>query len=268
MLEIINAAIERGRIRHALFDFDGTISLLREGWQQIMIPLMVEWLQATPGGEDEHDLTTTAADYVTRSTGIQTIYQMLWLVDEIARRGGQPAPAQHYKEVYVARLWEHIKSRVAALEYGRLAPDDVMVAGARAMLDELRKRAVRCYLASGTDEPFVRREAAALRVDGYFAGIYGARDDYRSFSKKILIDRIIAENHLAGAELVVFGDGFVEIEDGKSVQSIAVGVASNEAMGQGVDAWKRARLIEAGADIIIPDFRDSRALAAYLFAEE
>ena len=29
-IEIINE-VERGRIRHVLFDFDGTISLLREG---------------------------------------------------------------------------------------------------------------------------------------------------------------------------------------------------------------------------------------------
>ena len=29
-------------IRYALFDFDGTISLIRQGWQDIMIPYFVE----------------------------------------------------------------------------------------------------------------------------------------------------------------------------------------------------------------------------------
>jgi phosphoglycolate phosphatase len=67
--------------------------------------------------------------------------------------------------------------------------------------------------------------------------------------------------------LVAFGDGFVEIEDAKSAGGIAVGVASNEATRQGIDTWKRERLIQAGADLIIPDFREQEALIAHLFAE-
>ena len=133
------------------------------------------------------------------------------------------------------------------------------------MLEALKARDVRCYLASGTDEPYVLDEAAALQLTPYFAGIYGARDDYKSFSKKILIERIIAENNLAGPEFVAFGDGYVEIEDTKHVGGIAVGVATNEAARAGIDEWKRTRLIQAGADIIVPDFREHAALMAYLF---
>jgi phosphoglycolate phosphatase-like HAD superfamily hydrolase len=124
---------------------------------------------------------------------------------------------------------------------------------------------VRCYLASGTDEPYVLDEAEALQLTPYFAGIYGARDDYKNFSKKILIERIIAENHLSGPEFVAFGDGFVEIEDAKRVGGIAVGVATDEAKRTGIDAWKRNRLIEAGADVIVPDFGTHTELVAYLF---
>ena len=32
----------RGRIRHAVLDFDGTISSIRDGWQDFMVPMMVE----------------------------------------------------------------------------------------------------------------------------------------------------------------------------------------------------------------------------------
>ena len=35
-LEIINPDYSRGRFKFALFDFDGTLSLIREGWQKIM----------------------------------------------------------------------------------------------------------------------------------------------------------------------------------------------------------------------------------------
>ncbi len=267
MLEIIHPHIERGHIRHALFDFDGTLSLIREGWQGVMIPMMVELLRQTPTDESNAALTAVVNDFVTRLTGKQTIYQMMQLADEITRRGGTAEDPLIYKRQYLDRLWERIAHRVAGLKAGRLDPDELMVPGARAMLDALKARGVTCYLASGTDEPYVRDEAAALSLMDYFAGIYGAQDDYLRFSKKLLIERIIHEHELHGPEFVAFGDGFVEIEDTKRVGGIAVGVASDEASRTGLDAWKRTRLIEAGADLIVPDFRESAALVAYLFKE-
>jgi phosphoglycolate phosphatase-like HAD superfamily hydrolase len=190
---------------------------------------------------------------------------MIQLAEEITLRGGKPQDPLVYKHMYLDRLWERIKDRVAALKAGRVPPDDLMVPGARAMLEAMRARGVRCYLASGTDEPAVLDEAQSLLLAPYFAGIYGAQDDYKRFSKKMLIERIIAENRLDGSEFVAFGDGFVEIEEAKRVNGIAVGVASNEAERAGIDAWKRDRLIQAGADIIVPDFRDHEELVGYLF---
>lgn len=267
MLEVINPQLTRGRIRHALFDFDGTLSLIREGWQDVMIPMMVEILLQTPEHEGEAQLHALVTDFVTRLTGKQTVYQMIQLAEEVARRGGQPEDPLVYKHRYLARLWERIKHRVADLKAGRADPDDLMVPGARPLLEAMQRRGVSCYLASGTDEPYVLDEAAALRISGYFASIHGARDDYKRFSKKLLIERIIREHDLSGPEFVAFGDGFVEIEDSKRVGGIAVGVASDEARRTGIDQWKRSRLIEAGADVIIPDFREHGALVVYLFDE-
>ena len=51
------------------------------------------------------------------------------------------------------------------------------------------------YLASGTDQPYMREEARLLRIDSYFGGgMHGALDDYRNFSKKILVERIIRKS--------------------------------------------------------------------------
>jgi phosphoglycolate phosphatase-like HAD superfamily hydrolase len=193
---------------------------------------------------------------------------MLRLCEEVRKRGGQPLDPLEYKRLYHERLWERIKGRVEALRAGRVEPDEMMVPGARAMLEALRARGVTCYLASGTDEPYVWDEARVLRIAHYFAGIYGALDDWRSYSKRKVIERIIEENGLSGEEFVSFGDGFVEIEETKAVGGIAVGVASNEATREGINEWKRKRLIEAGADIIVPDFREHERLVGYLFGEE
>ncbi|MGC8838601.1 MAG: HAD family hydrolase [Anaerolineae bacterium] len=267
-IEVINPDIPRGTIRHALFDFDGTISLIREGWQGVMIPMMVEVLLQTPHHEDEEELRRVVTDFVDRLTGKQTIYQMIRLCEEVEKRGGTPADPLVYKRMYHDRLWERIKGRVAALERGEIPPEEMMVPGALEMVRALRARGVTCYLASGTDEPYVLHEAEVLGLTPYFARIYGALDDYKRYSKKMVIERIIQENDLHGSEFAAFGDGFVEIEDAKAVGGIAVGVASNEATREGVNLWKRERLIAAGADLIVPDFREHDRLVAYLFGEE
>jgi beta-phosphoglucomutase-like phosphatase (HAD superfamily) len=84
----------------------------------------------------------------------------------------------------------------------------------------------------------------------------------------MVIERIISQHRLKGSQFVAFGDGYVEIEDTHAAGGITVGVASNEAARCGIDEWKRRRLIAAGADIIIPDFREYESLVTYLFAEE
>jgi len=267
-VEIINPGLECGRVRSVLFDFDGTLSLIREGWQQVMVPMMVEILFGLNTGETEEQLTSVVTDYVDRLTGKQTIYQMIELADQVESRGGQPRDPLEYKHQYLDRLWERIKGRVAALKSGQVAPDDMLLPGSRELLTALADREVVLYLASGTDVQYVRDEARALKVDGFFGdNIYGALDDYKRFSKALIIDQIIHTHRLSGSALLTFGDGYVEIENTKQVEGIAVGVASDEARREGINEWKRARLIGAGADLIIPEFREHQALLAYLLTE-
>ena len=267
-IELLNSEIERGKIKFAIFDFDGTISLIREGWQQIMIPMMVDILMDTPEHESRHEIEQIVKTFVTDMTGKQTIYQMIQLVEEIEKRGGKAEEPLVYKNQYHDLLMERIVSRREALARGELKPEDWAVPGALAALKALKERGVRCFLASGTDEKYVLEEADLLKVTPYFDGIYGAQDDYKNFSKRMVIQKIIKENKLAGPELVGFGDGYVEIEDTKGAGGIAIGVATNEAERKGIDAWKRDRLILSGADVIVGDFTEWESLFTYLFAEE
>lgn len=267
-IEVIHADIQRGKIRHALFDFDGTLSLIREGWPDVMVPMMVDILMQTPKHESREELQRLVRDYVDRLTGKQTIYQMIQLQDEVRARGGEPLEALEYKHQYNDLLWERIKHRVAGLKAGTIDRLEMMVPGSLDLLTALRERGVKCYLASGTDERFVFDETDALGLTPYFdGGVYGALENWKSFSKAMLIDKILSEHSLHGHELVVFGDGFVEIENGVAVGGITVGVATDEAAHQGVNQWKRTRLIGAGADIIIPDYRQADPLVRYLFAK-
>jgi phosphoglycolate phosphatase-like HAD superfamily hydrolase len=256
-------------ISHVLFDFDGTLSLIRQGWPEVMVPMFVEMLPRQPG-EGEADLARLAWDDIMRLNGKQTIYQMIQLAERVRQRGGEPREPLWYKHEYLRRLDVLIRDRVDGLRTGRLRPDDLLVYGARPLLELLSARGLTLYLASGTDEPFVRQEAELLDVARYFAGrIYGALDDYQNFSKKIVIDRILRENAIPGEQLLAFGDGYVEIENTKSAGGLAVAVASDEAHnGSGrMDPWKRQRLLGVGADIVIPDFRDAAPLLDRIFGQ-
>src|SRR5215467_9943559 len=98
--EVLRPDLPRGRFRAVLFDFDGTLSLIREGWPQVMIPMMVDVLRQTGTREDERTLQTNVEEFVMRLNGKQTIYQMMQLVDEVKKRGGQPLEPLAYKHRY------------------------------------------------------------------------------------------------------------------------------------------------------------------------
>jgi phosphoglycolate phosphatase-like HAD superfamily hydrolase len=259
-----NASAARARV--GLFDFDGTISLIRSGWVEVMVPMLVEILMELNTGESEAALRTLVEDFVARLTGEQTIYQMMELARQVELRGGKPLEPLAYKRRYHDKLMANIEYRRQDLRRGAVQPDKYLVPGARAFLESLRDRGLKLYCASGTDEAYTLEEADLLQVREYFqGGIYGAQDDYKSFSKEILIQRMISALECKGDELVGFGDGFVEIKNVKDVGGIAVGLATAEPECQVVDEWKRKRLVSVGADFIIPNFLCRDELLGRLF---
>lgn len=266
-IEIIRPGRRRTPPRHVIFDFDGTLSLIREGWPEVMVPMMTDVLQATGTDESPETLQRYVRAYVMQLNGKQTIYQMIRLAEEVRARGGEPEDPLVYKARYHARLMERISHRREQLRVGAIPPEAMLVPYTFQLLNEIRRRDTVLYLASGTDESYVLEEARLLGLDTYFGSrIQGARDDFKSFSKAKVIERILAENRVEGSALLGFGDGYVEIENVKAAGGIAVAVASDEAERSGTpDAWKRDRLVGVGADLVIPDYRDFRPLLDYLW---
>src|SRR5213080_2700055 len=111
-IEILRPDLPRGRFRSVLFDFDGTLSLIREGWPQVMIPMMVEALRETGTDETDEQLTAAVEDFVMRLNGRQTIYQMIQLAEEVRRRGGEALDPVAYKHQFQERLLERIHGRI------------------------------------------------------------------------------------------------------------------------------------------------------------
>jgi len=270
-IEILNpnVRLKVGHIKYALIDFDGTISVIRQGWEDVMIPLMIEMI--CDGNPPTPEIEKEVREYVDYSTGILTIKQMEWLAEAVRRYGisKNPRTPYEYKRIYNQRLLVKVEQRLEKLRSGELNPDDLMIMGSRKFLEELYRRGITMYLASGTDHEYVLQEASALKITQYFrGGIYGALDHTEAHTKERIIRRILDENNLHGNELLVVGDGPVEIRNAKSRDALALGVATDEVRRCGLNLRKRKRLIDAGADLIIPDFTRHDEIISFLFEEK
>ena len=265
-IRIVNE-VERGRFKHALFDFDGTVSLLREGWQDIMAPLCVEMIcgdtPPTPEIEAEVD------EMIKETTGIQTIFQMEVLAEMVRKRGLVPEDKildpWGYKEIYNDRLMEPVNARLTKLASGEMSQEEATVRGSLEFVKRLSERGLQMYIFSGTDRHDVRNEAEKVGAAQYFTEIWGALPSKEDFSKEKVLREVIAAHDLHGTEVLVVGDGPVELRNGKEHGCVALGVCSNEKTGRGWDEEKIERLTKAGADILIPDFGEIDALMDYLF---
>ncbi len=252
----------------ALFDWDGTVSCIRSGWQQIMIPYFIEVLENTPNAETHEEIATVVTDFVDFLTGKQTIFQCMRLDEEVQKRGGEKVDPHEYKKEYLRRLEEYIKDRKTALINGA-DPSLYRVPGSFEFIERLQKMGIKCYLASGTDEEDVLYEAKLLGLDTLFeGGIHGAHDYMLECSKELVIRDMIEREGIRPEELISFGDGYVEIELVDKIGGWAVGVATDEFRRCGIDNWKRNRLLSAGAKMIIPDFADFEKLLEMIRGEE
>ena len=217
-----------------------------------------------------HKVKSRIADFIDQSTGIQTIIQMEALVEMVKEfdivRADKILDKLGYKEIYNNALMELVNRRIEKFKSGELDINDYTIKGSLEFLETLKKRGIKLYLASGTDRHDVIAESEALGYSELFdGGVYGSVGDITKYSKKMVIEKIMADNKLQGPELVVFGDGPVEIRECRKRDGIAVGIASDEIRRHGLSAEKRTRLIKAGAHVIVPDFSQHETLIKLLF---
>ncbi|HOB19349.1 MAG TPA: HAD family hydrolase [Candidatus Atribacteria bacterium] len=254
----------RPPVKAVIFDFDGTISTLRQGWEEIMEPLMVEMITGNKPASEE--LVKAVRDFINESTGIQTIYQMEWLENEVRRRKLNPVVHDKwwYKDEYNRRLLDVVNARIEKLDRGELDPGDYLIKGGRELLQALHSMKLDLYIASGTDEKDVVNEVRVLGLLDYFTKVAGAPERRADCSKEAVIRMLMHERGLQGAELLVIGDGKVEIRLGVEAGAITLGVASDEIRREGVNPVKRERLIKAGANAIVGDFTCADEIIALL----
>ncbi|MDA8193382.1 MAG: HAD hydrolase-like protein [Thermaerobacter sp.] len=249
-----------------LFDFDGTISLLRAGWQTVMESVMWECLAAALPAESARspraDWSHRIREYIAASTGIQTAEQMVWLREQVERVGGARARSEwEYKDLYRRRLKSAISYRVAEVRSGEAPADRYLVAGSKALLSALQTKGFVLWLASGTDHDDLVEEAGVLGVSQYFFKMLGAPDRSMANPKAHLLGQALSQWPARDAgRLAVIGDGPVEMELARRYGALALGIASDEGEAGISGAAKQKRLQAAGAHAVFDDLSDLDAI--------
>jgi len=246
---------EKKAIKCAIFDFDGTLSTLRCGWEEVMRPLMYECITGDKqlSESESRRIKANIYAYVDESTGIQTIGQMKWLANAVKEYGFNPGASDDpwfYKAEYNRRLMEYVAVERDKLIKGEIERETYLIRGSEEFLIALKNRGIKLFAASGTDEEDVIKESTALGLAKYFDEIAGSKPHSEQCSKEEVINRLLHEN----SEMIVIGDGKVEIQLGRENGALTLGVASDEQARQGVNPVKEKRLTVAGAHAIVGDF--------------
>lgn len=249
-------------------DWDGTTSLTRGGWADIMATLYAEHLPHREGEDDVARRKYARAELMTLN-GKPSIHQMAHLAGLVRQRGGKAETAEHYHDEFQRRLGQEVRARLDRVRSEPPGTDSLLVRGVRELFETLQARGIVLTLATGSVLHEVRRETELLDVARYFDALHGPHSlDDRIFSKRAIIDSLLNERGVDGATLLAFGDGQVEMRETKAVGGIAIAVASDEDNpGSGrVDEGKREALLAAGADGVIADFHRARQIVEALIS--
>lgn len=250
----------------AIFDHDGTISVLRQGWEKVMketfMTALSYYISRNP--EKKEKVEEEINQLIDTTTGIQTIIQMHLFADMIKTKKLLPEPLiktpSEYKAKYINNLKVTMKNKLTAIRKGILSPEDLTMKGSIEFLHYLSEKGTILYLASGTDKEDVMEEANILGYGNLFGNnIFGSIDDVSKDPKAAAIEAIIKtlpEEKRTHEKCIIFGDGPVEMREARKNGFSAIGILSDEKQRYGINEKKRNRLILAGAEILIPDFSE------------
>ncbi|QEN08116.1 HAD family hydrolase [Oceanispirochaeta crateris] len=258
-----------------IFDHDGTISTLRQGWEPIMKEVVLQSILGESlklvSQEEIECISATADEMIEKTTGVQTIIQMHHLQSLVKSHSYVPrhkvlTPLE-YKKIYNDRLMNMVSARISLFRRGMLDLRDVTMKGAIPFLQSLKDAGIPLYLASGTDQEDVRKEAKTLGYAELFTGgIFGSVGNIDQDPKKLVMERISRElpENVKPQNCYVFGDGPVEMREAAKRDFTGIGLLSDEKQRFGVNPDKRQRLILGGAKALIPDFSWRSFLTEYL----
>lgn len=261
-VEILRPMPANMRITFCMTDWDGTLSLLRSGWPELMLQTAREALtEAGARGERLEGLISQYGRKVSERTGQPTIRQMMALEELIENETKVRMDRWKLKEAYNARLDALRRERIRILADDPDRRKEFLVAGAVEFFEALKERGVQIAAVSGSDHETVLADVKALGLGHLFGkSVFGydrKRHGEMGDAKESVIRAMIQKEGLAGNNLLVVGDGPIELEVGERAGGCALALVSNEGndpTGINTEAEKRRRLMAANPHLLIYDF--------------
>jgi len=255
-----------------LFDLDGTLSLMRGGWSDLMLSIFLEKIPRIPG-ESETALSALLQDDMMRQNGKPSIYQFKRFNERLQERGASALDPDAETDAFVERLQVIAHRRRDDVRNGKRVPESVLVPGSLPFLKTLKSLGLKLWLASGTEQSIVNEEVNDFGFHNFFEDRIFSYTP--GFSKVQVIEKIMSQPGMTGERLVAFGDGFVEINETAKRQGLAIAVASDESwvdrppyQGTGkINSFKDGLLLEAGASLVIPDYTAPQELIKTIFGK-
>jgi len=247
--------------RYAVLDWDGTISRLREGWQNLMLGIFMGVLcQAELKQENMKATMEDCMISIDKLTGKPTYSQMLDLANRVSALGKKPMHALDYKKAYTTLLDRQVLNRLELLYEGKAVVTDFLVPGSREFLRLLHQKGIKVFVATGSDETPVMHELEELGIMQYCVAVKGCHDKKAGEDPKYtVIKNLIEETKARKGEIFTCGDGFVEVELGAK-NGLAVGVNTKDDNYFKMNQNKFDKLVKAGADVVINDFLEYEKL--------
>lgn len=241
-----------------VFDFDGTISLLRREWPYVMGAFFSKILGEALG-KDEKEMRPEVDRYVESSIGIETIFQTEWLARRVRDAGKVSKSPVEYKHAYLKILEERMRHSKEDIERDPSSAVNWLVPGFLEIISYLNRLdpTPEIWIASGTDTQAVQKELSTLKIEG-LDRIVGAVDRAESPKRKAI------QEACALGPTVVVGDGPTEIRYALEFGGLPVGIAFDESRKM-LDPQKRRRLMAAGAWTIAEDHLETLQLVKTLF---
>lgn len=258
---------EFGRVKrqYAVFDWDGTVSRLREGWQNLMLGIFMGVLcQAKLKKDDMKSTMEECMESIDDLTGKPTYSQMVDLANRAAALGATPRYALDYKKAYTTMLDRQVLNRLELLHEGKAEVDDFLVPGSREFLRLLYHKGVEIFVATGSDETPVIHELEELGIMQYCTAVKGCHDKKAGEDPKYkVIKDLIEETKARKGEIFTCGDGFVEVGLGAE-NGLAIGVNTKDDNYFKMNQNKFEKLIKAGADVMVNNFLEYETLANFI----
>tara|TARA_Y100000310_G_scaffold206661_1_gene207086 strand:+ start:778 stop:1668 length:891 start_codon:yes stop_codon:yes gene_type:complete len=253
------------QLEFALFDFDGTLSRERDGWVNLMVASMSAIMSEVLPIEQAR---IAVLENIEANIGLPTFTGLRKLNEYRDELGWRRISTKTLKNIYNDQLLKMVDQKRADIKDGVLDHSELVVFGTYFLLDEIKKRYEdNMYVASGSDKSAVAESVDLLEMTKYFGDrVLAAGDlgDPEKCAKKHIIEELVRDKDAHG-KILTFGDGFPEILHTYHNGGVCVGVitsdcSNDEHLGYLTIEKKRKRLMDAGAHIIIPNYKNTPAL--------